>query len=190
MSNPNDHSQCGESAWILDNLKPDKGFFVEVGSFDGVQFSNTYLFEALGWNGLLIEADPFLAGQSQLKRKAKTLCCAAGTGRIQDFYINLEDRGLSGFAARTSNISIPVVTLTLDFIVTVMHIDEIDLLSIDVEGTELEVWKSLTLLRPKIVILEYQTCDNPSNEAEIVNQMTSDQYSLRYKTSYNLIFTR
>jgi hypothetical protein len=35
------------------------GFYIEMGAFDGVQESNTRMFElCLGWKGLLIEASP------------------------------------------------------------------------------------------------------------------------------------
>lgn len=34
------------------------GFFVEVGAYNGVSFSNTYLLEAVGWGGILVEANP------------------------------------------------------------------------------------------------------------------------------------
>lgn len=34
------------------------GYFVEVGTFDGVHLSNSYSFELGGWNGLCVEASP------------------------------------------------------------------------------------------------------------------------------------
>lgn len=38
---------------------PQRGFFVEMGALDGITFTNTLMFEqCLGWNGLLIEANP------------------------------------------------------------------------------------------------------------------------------------
>lgn len=191
---PEDHSQCGESTWILENLKPEPGFFVEVGAFDGVQSSNTYLFEKLGWSGLLIEADPCLAGRAQEARRAPTLCCAVGYGKIENFTINLTDRGLSGFLAGypANHRVIPVVTLTLGRILDCLGIESVDILSIDTEGSELHVWASLLGVPklPKIVIMEYQTCDNPPNDEVILRQMTNDGYREVHRTKYNLIFAR
>jgi hypothetical protein len=38
------------------NLKYKKGFFIEAGAFDGINFSNTYYLEKeLNWKGILIE---------------------------------------------------------------------------------------------------------------------------------------
>jgi len=49
------------------------GYFVEFGAFDGEMFSNSYLFENLGWRGLLIEPvrDAFLSCTK--KRKAEVV---------------------------------------------------------------------------------------------------------------------
>lgn len=189
MSNPNDHSQCGESSWILENLKPEPGFFVEVGAFDGVQSSNTFLFESLGWTGYLIEADPFLAARSQSNRQSPTLCCAVGyPGSIHPFFINMADRGLSGLDRKEGKI-VPVPVLSLDFICIHEGIKKIDLLSIDTEGTEMAVWTSLSKVKPTIVIIEYNTLGRQSQEPELTTLFRVDGYKLRHKTEYNLIFT-
>lgn len=177
------HSQCGEDVWILENLKPSVGTFCEVGAFDGILSSNTLLFEELGWTGLLIEADPFLAGQSQLNRKALTLCCAVSNEPAGVFFVNSQDRGLSGF--NRPGKPIPVVSRRLKDILTFIP----DLLSIDTEGTEIDVWESIGVIRPRIVIVEYQTCDEPPQDKAIVQRMTSDGYQEVHRTQYNIIFT-
>lgn len=189
MSHPNDHSQCGESSWILDNLNPEKGIFCEIGAFDGVRSSNTILFESLGWLGILVEPNPVLAAQAQELRHCTTICCAAGS---QDGFgsitIDLEDMGLSGMLVTpkgaSRNIRVPCFTLRtiLDW-----NFQRCDLLSIDTEGTELEVWNGLGHYRPHTVIIEYQTCDNPSNEQAIVERLKEDGYFPVHKTQYNLI---
>ena len=49
------------------------GYFVEFGAFDGVTYSNTFLLERTGWNGMLIEPimEAFL--QCQENRKARSI---------------------------------------------------------------------------------------------------------------------
>ena len=39
-------------------LGPNPGYFIEIGGFDGVTLSNTYLLEQQGWSGLLVEPLP------------------------------------------------------------------------------------------------------------------------------------
>jgi len=65
LAHPNQtcFSQYGQESVIADLVRgrtPLQGrFFVEVGGFDGETFSNSLYFEReLGWNGLLVEANP------------------------------------------------------------------------------------------------------------------------------------
>lgn len=51
--------------------KQNEGFFVEIGGYDGEKFSNSLYFEhQYGWNGLLVEANPYTF-QQMLKRDRK-----------------------------------------------------------------------------------------------------------------------
>jgi len=53
------YSQLNQDLWVLDTLKHKRnGIFVDVGAFDGINLSNTYLLEKEhGWNGICIEAN-------------------------------------------------------------------------------------------------------------------------------------
>jgi FkbM family methyltransferase len=56
-------SQWGEDLILLATLlhaaAPGRGSFVELGAFDGLTFSNTWVLErCFGWRGVLIEANP------------------------------------------------------------------------------------------------------------------------------------
>jgi hypothetical protein len=52
-------SQIGQDKWVSETMYPDviNGFFVDVGSGDGIVRSNTYRLEQKGWTGICI--DPF-----------------------------------------------------------------------------------------------------------------------------------
>jgi FkbM family methyltransferase len=51
-----------------------KGYFIEVGAYDGYQFSNTYWFEKYrDWNGLVIEPIPHLFDKIQHNRWCDSL---------------------------------------------------------------------------------------------------------------------
>lgn len=186
----NSYSQNQEDRWIVENLKlPDRGIFCEVGAYDGVLSSNTLLFEQGGWDGILFEGDPVLADRARMHRKARVLCCAIGMPRIADFHINTLDRGLSGLDA-TGDIVMSTIVVGLRSALEILGIDRLDLLSIDTEGTELDVWESFKgFPLPPIVIIEHQTCDRPSNKQPIIDRLTKDGYKLVHTTQYNLIFT-
>lgn len=182
------YSQCGEDAWIAANLPPVKTF-CEVGAYDGVLSSNTKHFEDAGARGVLVEADPFLAARCQVNRKEPTWCCAAGTASWAWFNINTADRGLSGLK-RPGDMRIPVPIVSLHLILSAHELWDLDLLSIDTEGTELDVWASIYHFRPRIVVMEYQTCQEPPQDATITRHLCADGYLPVHQTHYNLIFTR
>lgn len=55
---PKYYSQAGQDQWICElfNFKPN-GFFVDIGAYDGVKFSNSYTLEQqFGWKGICVEA--------------------------------------------------------------------------------------------------------------------------------------
>jgi len=56
-----------------------KGVAVEVGAFDGVNASNSYHFERKGWDCVLVEPNPDLAGLIRQSRpRAQLFECAVG----------------------------------------------------------------------------------------------------------------
>jgi hypothetical protein len=62
--------KCKISTRLGDVSLQKKGFYVEVGGFDGEHVSNNIWFEKIyGWTGLLIEADPSLYLQLRGKNR-------------------------------------------------------------------------------------------------------------------------
>jgi len=133
-----------------------------------------------------VEADPYLAARCWQNRKALTWCCAVGLKTHGVFYVNEFDRGLSGFEADGKPMT--VLTKPLDWLLAASGIQKLDLLSVDVEGTELEVWESIGEVRPTIVVMEYRTGCLPPKDKEIVERMMRDGYREVHRTAYNLIF--
>lgn len=184
------HSQFGEDKWLFEQgLCGVSGTFCEVGAYDGVSGSNTLAFEEMGWTGVCVEPDPAFAMLSAHNRKASTLACAIGTGgSFQLFHVNQADRGTSGLKRiKTGNhIVVPVCRLDDLFLLTGAP----DLLSVDTEGSELEVWDTIGGYRPRVVIMEFWTQPNPPQSESIVKQMTADGYQEVHRTEANLIFVK
>jgi len=69
-------------------------------------------------------------------------------------------------------------------------IGDIDLLDIDVEGTELEVWQTFDYdkHKPKVVIIEYYTFGLGDNSEEIKKIFSDLPYQLVHTTCTNFIF--
>lgn len=150
------------------------GVYVEVGAYDGVGFSNTYFLDALGWDGVLVEPLPDQAGACRRSRphsRVVQAACGPGGGRIRFKLVKgsvgigtlsymgddaEHERRIAREGGTIEEIEVPL--LTLDEIVG-DRIGKIDLLSIDVEGAELQVLESgnLTTLSPELILLEEKT---------------------------------
>jgi FkbM family methyltransferase len=79
------------------------------------------------------------------------------------------------------------VAVTLDRIIEEYKINEIDILDIDVEGFELDVWRSLTKIKPKVVIVEYDTQGVIKTECRDAI-LDTNEYNLAHTTKINDIF--
>jgi FkbM family methyltransferase len=163
------------------------GCYVEVGACDGVYASNTFYFEQIGWHGLLIEAVPELAEACRVNRpNSKTICCVVSS---PDAPPQVEFEVVEGWEALSSlsvcrerlysyqpNIrKISVPTRTLDSILEDSGLDQIDFVTIDVEGYEHSVLAGFTIgrWRPQVVILESW---QPLPDRKIMHYMHENSY--------------
>lgn len=130
----------------------NQGYFVEFGSTDGVEFSNTYLLEKkFGWNGILAEPARVWIKDLQKNRSAHLSfeCVFAESGLILDFQES-STRTLSSLSQftgqdlhaiqRQKGKMYKVRTVTLLDLLNQFHAPRfIDFLSIDTEGSEFEI---------------------------------------------------
>ena len=160
----NSVAACGQDVFVAGLLSFKKnGVFVDIGANDGVTISNTWYFEKeLGWDGIAIEPIPQIYQQLKHNRKCKLFeGCITPKSGIQKFVelsgatnmLSTLEQNISGLASRriskniarqnTTKKSIDVVCTTLANLLEEHGIEEIDFLSIDTEGGELEIIKSI-----------------------------------------------
>jgi FkbM family methyltransferase len=185
-------SQYGEDLMIWDLLGgPTEGFFIEVGAFDGYQYSVTYALEAAGWNGLLIEAIPEKFARCKARRPDSRVVHAAvgakgstGTttftvcddeygGMLSYLDANTEHaRGLSSRQIPMSKVTVDLTTI--DDLLT-DHKGPIDLAVIDVEGTEVAVLDGFDVARwkPRLMLLEDNT---PGGDPKLTQALSKKPY--------------
>jgi FkbM family methyltransferase len=174
----------------LTNLPvPADGVFIDVGANDGITGSNTFAFERKGWTGVAIEPDPRHHEHLRRNRDCEVLPYAIGTDPSAVFHLT-SDPGMSGFQRNGPPLKVPVRTLAEAL--EEAHIERVDLLSIDTEGTELDVWASFDPAKysPAILIIEWNTTGLPDRSDDICREILKHPYRVAEKTSANFIFIR
>jgi FkbM family methyltransferase len=186
----------------LERLLPqENGWFVEAGANDGFQQSNTYyLARFKGWKGLLVEPVPHLAKACQKRRKeSQVVMCALGPPELTGGTLKIRNAGLMSTvcgalgddemekkrAAKGQAVQglpiieevneVPVRTLT-EVLENSLTPSQFDLLSLDVEGYEVEVLRGLDLVKFQPRCLCIEVFDTHREE---VAHLLSPHYTLK-----------
>jgi FkbM family methyltransferase len=154
------------------------GFFIEAGAVDGFFESNTYHLETYrGWSGILIEPVPEMYKRLAINRpKAITFNCALVSPEFDGSEVPLSASHatskvtLSNLGFKTNHEStgetILVPARTLNSILKEVGVSRIDLLSLDVEGFEIETLRGLDFMnfKPRYILVE---CLNSEAKTEM-----------------------
>lgn len=171
------HGACGQDILVheLTNRKLN-GTFVDIGANDGITISNTSMLEKqFGWNGIAIEPIPSVFEKLESNRschlvhgcvtpmagKAKFLEVVGGPNMLSTLALHnvgLTARRLRKNAARHNATikEIDVQCHTFHSLVEKFNIKEVDFLSVDTEGGELEILQSIDfdLLPVRVISVE------------------------------------
>ena len=141
-----------------------KGYFVEVGANDPKTESQSWHLEQSGWTGILVEPLPNLAARLRENRTAKVYEVACSSPEHAGRHMTLHVAGaFSSFNPKLSvtgvrpESAIDVPVHTLDSLLDDAKAPKpIDLLSVDVEGHELDVLRGFDFARwkPHLILLE------------------------------------
>eukprot|EP00192_Tetraselmis_astigmatica_P011971 CAMPEP_0117678972 /NCGR_PEP_ID=MMETSP0804-20121206/17578_1 /TAXON_ID=1074897 /ORGANISM="Tetraselmis astigmatica, Strain CCMP880" /LENGTH=420 /DNA_ID=CAMNT_0005488387 /DNA_START=67 /DNA_END=1329 /DNA_ORIENTATION=+ len=156
-----------------------QGVFVEFGGRDGVEHSNTYFYEmALGWRGIMVEADvreyPGLPGNRPNTVPVFGALTAEDGGSIK--FLVSKFGGLSGFADqvnrhRLGNVmcpcaSIDVPTHNLNTILDRAGIRHVNYMTVDTEGSELSILKTIDFSRVYIELVQVEVLEIQETRTE------------------------
>jgi FkbM family methyltransferase len=196
------YGQCGEDVHIHAKYFPTfrNGVFLEMGAFDGAIYSNTKFFEdSLKWSGVLIEPHPQAFSKLRMNRpkcKLYNFAISETAGEV-DFYMNQNgpvssvkdlttDTHYNIWHAKNQTSVIKVRSTRLDTILKDAGVSKIDFWSLDVEGGEYEVLKTMDWTIPVYLIcIEKQESDRKVLCDEI---LTANGFSFVETVAHNEIW--
>jgi FkbM family methyltransferase len=185
------YSQIGQDLEVLKfyNNKTN-GFFVEIGASDGIELSNTYLLEkTYNWKGICVEPIP-KRFESLYKNRPNSLCFDKAvyneTNSNLIFDISNNYDLLSGISANidvytdivnANKTQILVNTITLNDLLAKANAPLfIDYLSLDTEGSEFEILKSVDFQKYIFGLIDVEHNYVEPRRSQIKNLLTSNGY--------------
>ena len=192
---------------VLRDYFPDhnyKGVFFDIGAFEPIRISNSYHFEKNGWECYCFEANT--QGIPLLKEHRKNVFNYAISNQDLDmvkFNIVLTNNWTAGFSAliinedykkifnfdganpKITQIMVPQKTLNTVIQSEIQNLTKIDIISLDIEGGELNCLYGLDLKKynPSVLVVE-----NVTNEPAIKNYLETFGYKLDKQIHYNQFY--
>lgn len=188
-----------------------KGVIIEVGAATPNFISTTKHFKESGWRAINIEPNPdFVKLHKECGNEIYQFACGEFDKDDVDFTVvsvkennsknskDISDHAYSSFSIKQEYINIDtnffnslkkktikVNCRKLDTIISDIGLSNIDILSIDTEGWEIEVMKGLTIILPKLIIIE-----NLLHLKSYNDYMESQGYFLSETLEHNYIYIK
>ena len=178
-----------QDLWVCYELgEKTDGYFVEFGATNGLKNSNTWLLEQVfGWKGILGEPNPIWHADLAANRQGSIehKCVSSRSHETVTFIAtNDTDPELSGIASsadadhfaetRSTGTRIEIGTISLDDLLDKYQAhQQIDYMSIDTEGSELDIVSNYSFSRKfKLISIE----NNPKNEVAVDEILAANGY--------------
>lgn len=202
------YSQCSEDLIVLTifrllNKKINDIYYVDIGANQPIKLSNTYQFYKYGAHGVLVEANPKLIPGLEVIRSRdivinKAIVCndekniklyisnhdTMSTTNLQQFY----NGKVEGTVSKETNIVDEIIIEAININALFSNLEkQPDILSIDIEGEDFNVIRSLDFetYNPFIIIIE-----KSDFEYDICSYLENNDYKYLISTSINSIFIK
>lgn len=199
------YSQYGQDEFLVKEVFPNKnnGYYVDIGAHDGISLSNTKKLEELGWDGVCIEPNP--KKFEELVKNRKCLCydvAFSNKNKILDFLcIEGYSEMLSGIIDNYDFRHLQRIDNEIQYyggekkIIKVLSAkfsdvieqEYIDYVSIDVEGSELDILRSINFDKHDIKCL---SIENAYNSDELNTFLLDRGYSIINSTGCDNFFIK
>jgi FkbM family methyltransferase len=199
------YSQSNEESVILDYFKDFTGTFLSIGENDGVTFSNVRALAERNWKGVMVEPSPKAYeklkalynghkgfyiypyaisshnGKAMLQESGP-LCSASDVGLVSTFHSQEKQR----FEKSVRYDPVEVTTFRWKTFLNRLRIKEFDMISLDVEGSELDILPEMDLSKTSLIVIEWNGKENLKTEYE----KYLEGFKLIYTSPENLIYAR
>jgi FkbM family methyltransferase len=203
-------AQNREDILISEYFGNYNGTLLDIGSNDGLTFSNSRLLILKGWSACLVEPSDWafnelvdLYDKTTYASRVSLLNYAIGqTSGVHRFYesdtlLNKQDKALVStlhqseidrWEGKVKFKETEISVITFEELLTYMPLQPIDFISIDCEGEDLAILKQIDLDRIgcKCVCVEF----NGVNEQAYWDVMRLFEFKLLHKNGENLIYVR
>jgi hypothetical protein len=153
------HGEDGILEELLKRLNITNGWVCEFGAWDGIHLSNTFSLIEKGFQGVFIEGD-----NEKFKDLLKTVDKFNNIIPINKYVSHISDDNNS-LDSILENTDIP---------------KNFDILSIDIDSFDYQIWDSLQNYRPKIVVIEINSFADTNNTDWIHNNPINANDGERY----------
>jgi FkbM family methyltransferase len=198
------YSQTGEDLALSCILRSEPGFYVDVGCNHPTRNSNTFALYKVGWRGICIDANAGLIEQfKRLRPRDVSICVAISdeekdvvfTEFENDHFSSLDAEHVASCKTSTAIARQRILkTRTLSAILNQCNSPRaFDLLSIDAEGHDASVLRSidLDLYQPEVIVVEMHGFDiNRPHDNDIYQYLTARNYRLAGFLVLNGYFVR
>jgi FkbM family methyltransferase len=197
------YSQNQEDLFINDYFREkNKGFYIDIGCYHPIKYSNTALLYNRGWYGINIDMNPTSIDLFNIFRKRDINICAAISNKSHEatLYfdhlfspINTLDKKFSETASKeisfNKHLEKKIYTQKFNELMQAKNIKikKIDFINIDVEAHDFEVLEGidLGLFNPKIICIEVT---NSQSKTKLQNYLNKYNYHLIKEIGLNSFY--
>jgi len=200
----NFYSQNGEDIIIEKYLQEKKGFYLDIGSGDPVRGSNTFFLYKKGWAGILI--DPLtrnIFSSKIIRRKDKIVQGLVGASNENYPFFEMYPYEHSTtnkeivndlIARRRAKLvkKVHLNTFSVSELKLSINLDQPSLLSVDCEGLDLEVIKTIDLktIKFRVICAEDLDFNSVSKTSEINQYLNENGYEIVDRAGPSSIYVK
>lgn len=186
--------QFGEDNFLTSYL-PEKGFYLEIGCNHPVLASNSFNLYLRGWTGIVIDADASLKHLWKISRPKDLFVSAMiatdeGEANFYKHRANFVSTGSTEHLKkfnRNEFSHLKLKTRNINNILKENHVENLDLILIDIEGMDDEVLFSINLESYKAPFICIEDHDY-FKKSKILEYLTSNGYELCYLNYPSMIY--